>query len=278
MTFDLPDCSSNPPPIRHHIETEIARLSYLEWGGAGQPVLLLHGITSSARAWWRVAPALVERGYHVYALDMPGHGDSDAVADHRLDSLAALVGTLLHILDLKNVILIGHSWGGATALTLASGRHPLRAVLSRVTLIDPAMRMSATWGEETLPRFLHGIGMNPEDTLRPLRAANRKWHECDVVWKAAALQQCRTEMVRGFFLASGAWDLAPHLALVTVPLLLMVAAPTYTVVAPDIQDAAKQALRPGLGQLVTIPKSDHNIYRGEYDAFMQVLMKWLADG
>ena len=39
-------------------------LSYLEWGSRGKPAaVLLHGITSNAQAWWRVAPALIERDF-----------------------------------------------------------------------------------------------------------------------------------------------------------------------------------------------------------------------
>ena len=38
--------------------------------------MLLHGITSNAQAWWRVAPRLVGLGFRVVAFDMPGHGHS----------------------------------------------------------------------------------------------------------------------------------------------------------------------------------------------------------
>ncbi len=38
--------------------------------------LLVHGVTSSSRTWWRVAPALAGRGFRVLAVDLRGHGAS----------------------------------------------------------------------------------------------------------------------------------------------------------------------------------------------------------
>ena len=56
--------------LRHHL---------LEWGESGPVVLLLHGFLEHAHVWYRVAPRLAEEGFHVFALDWRGHGDSDWV-------------------------------------------------------------------------------------------------------------------------------------------------------------------------------------------------------
>ena len=53
------------------------RLHARDWGGSGQPVLLLHGLASNARIWDGVAPRLVGAGLRVVALDLRGHGASD---------------------------------------------------------------------------------------------------------------------------------------------------------------------------------------------------------
>ncbi|MGQ9928168.1 MAG: alpha/beta fold hydrolase [Chloroflexaceae bacterium] len=71
---------------RGYLTLGSVRLSYLDWGGAGPPALLLHGITSSAATFWRVAPALRAAGHRVIALDMPGHGESDVSPAHDLES------------------------------------------------------------------------------------------------------------------------------------------------------------------------------------------------
>ncbi len=238
-------------------------------------VLLLHGITSSAWTWWRVAPTLAAQGYHVYALDLPGHGESTATDDHRIDAIAALVGAAIRALGLLDIVLIGHSWGGAITLALASGADPSRSALQRVVIIDPAMAMDAVWGTEALPRYLEGVGMAAETSLTGLRAANPDWAECDVIWKADALQRCQAAAVRGFFAGSGTWELTPRLAQVDVPLLMLIADPRWTVLPPVLRAAAEATLRPGLGKAVVVPGTNHNMLRGGYAQTMPVLLAWL---
>lgn len=103
------------------------RLHLLEWGAGSRVVLCLHGVQEHAHAWDFVAPRIVAAGYHVFALDWRGHGDSDWVgaggyyhfADYTAD-LAAVVRDLG-----GRVALVGHSMGGNAALTYA-GTEPER--------------------------------------------------------------------------------------------------------------------------------------------------------
>ena len=277
MTTSTPhDCFAGLPPTRGYLQAGATRLSYLDWGGQGAPLLLLlHGITSSARGWWRVAPALAAQGYHVYALDLPGHGESDETGDHRIANIAALAGAAIRELGLDRPTLIGHSWGGATALTLAADD---RALLARAVLVDPALRMTRATAEERLPFFLKGVGDPPEITLPTVRANNPDWHECDFFWKGEAFQQCRAAAVRGLFLESGEWDIADRFAQVDVPLLLLVADPQHTVIAPDALAAAERALRPDLGRMIAIPGTSHNMHRGGgFEPTMRALSAWLNE-
>jgi hypothetical protein len=65
---------------------------------------------------------------------------------------------------------------------------------------------------------------------------------------------------------------------VDIPLLLLVADPRYTAIAPDDLIIAEQSLRPGLGRLITIPGTTHNMLRGDgYAPTMEALMEWLAE-
>jgi pimeloyl-ACP methyl ester carboxylesterase len=239
-------------------------------------MLLLHGITSSAASWWQVAPALARQGYHVFAFDMPGHGLSDTTDDHRIDAIAATVAAAARARSLDNPVVIGHSWGGATTLALATATAQ-RLPIARAALIDPAMRMNGEWGTEALPRYLDGVGQPPEQTLPTVRANNPDWHECDVFWKGESLAQCRDTAVRGFFTQSGDWNFAPRLAEVEVPLLLLVADPQYTVIPPEIQAEAEAALRPGLGTMHTITGTTHSMQRGNgFGPTMEAISNWLA--
>jgi N-formylmaleamate deformylase len=114
------------------IDLLTGRFHYVSWGSNHIELpcaLLLHGITSSAQSWVRVGPALANR-YRVYALDMRGHGDSIKPSKgayslrHTADDAAAFID----ILELERPLLIGHSWGGATAMVLASGSESQKPV------------------------------------------------------------------------------------------------------------------------------------------------------
>jgi pimeloyl-ACP methyl ester carboxylesterase len=279
-TTDL-DRFAGIPPYRSDIQAGPTRLSYLSWashqGQPGRALVLLHGITSSARAWWRVAPALVAQGYQVYAIDMPGHGQSDETDDHRIEHIAELMAEAIQGLGLRDVALIGHSWGGATALTLASSAAG-RELLGRVVLVDPALRMTPESGAERLPTYLVGVGDPPEQTLPTVRANNPDWHAYDVYWKGEAFQQCRAAAVRGLFVGSGVWDLTDRFAQVAIPMLLLVADTRYTVIAPEALAAAERGLRAGLGEMMIIPDTTHNMLRGDgYEPTMAALSAWLSN-
>lgn len=273
MATSIIECQAGVEPRRHTLHAGRRRISALEWGGAGQPVLLLHGITSSARTWWRTGAALAQRGHHVYALDMPGHGQSDETDDHRIEALAALVSEAAAPLGLERPHLIGHSWGGAVALARALA--PGGEDLASLTLIDPALGMQPERGAAMLPGFLLGVGQPAEQTMPELRQRNPAWHDCDCFWKAEALQQCRLEAVQGLFLHSGDWYLVPRLAEVPVRTLLLVADPSHSVIPPDALAKAERALA-RRGELRHIPGTDHNMLRGGFDRTFPVLLEWLG--
>src|ERR1700730_15464995 len=107
------------------IDLPAGRFHYLSWGAERTDLpsmLLLHGITSSAQSWVRVGPALATR-YRVYALDMRGHGESikPPAGAYSLRHTADDAAAFIEALGLDNPALMGHSWGGATAIVLASG-------------------------------------------------------------------------------------------------------------------------------------------------------------
>src|SRR5215469_17717010 len=128
----------------HMIDLPAGRFHYLSWGIEHRELpgaILLHGVTSSALSWVRVAPALADR-YRVFALDMRGHGDSikPSKGAYSLRHTADDAAAFMDILGLERPMLMGHSWGGATAMVLASGAESQKPVphFSHVILEDPA--------------------------------------------------------------------------------------------------------------------------------------------
>jgi pimeloyl-ACP methyl ester carboxylesterase len=102
------------------------RLAATRWAGTGTPVLLLHGLASQRRFWNLVVHDLV--GRPVCALDQRGHGDSDKPdGGYDLSTVASDAAIALDALGWSRAVVVGHSWGGSVATTLAA-EHPERVL------------------------------------------------------------------------------------------------------------------------------------------------------
>jgi pimeloyl-ACP methyl ester carboxylesterase len=98
------------------------------------PVLLLHGLCDSHVTWSRIAPTLA-RSRHVLAIDLPGHGlSSRPNASYALEWHASVIGAALDALDLSEVDVVGHSYGGGVAQWLLLAH---RERVRRLMLVAP---------------------------------------------------------------------------------------------------------------------------------------------
>jgi len=83
--------------------------------GKGEPILLLHGYPDSLKAWRKVIPSLLEKGYRVIAFDQRGFGETDApvsVEEYRVENIVKDAISILAALKVTSKIrLIGHDWG-----------------------------------------------------------------------------------------------------------------------------------------------------------------------
>lgn len=94
---------------------------YLE-GGKGETVFLIHGFQSNKDIWMRLAGQLTDN-YHVIAIDLPAHGDSNILMDksYAIPEQAKRVAAIMDQLGLKQPVhVVGHSMGGAIAFNLAA--------------------------------------------------------------------------------------------------------------------------------------------------------------
>ena len=145
------------------------RVRYIE-AGHGSPLVLVHGLTSS-KASWRDNIAALAAHHRVYALDLPGHGDSDRPdIDYELDSMVEFMRRFILALGHQRVALAGISLGGGLCVMTAL-KHP--EMVSRLVLCG-----SSTLGREvammvrlaTLPKIgellVHGPFDKTRTTLR----------------------------------------------------------------------------------------------------------------
>jgi haloacetate dehalogenase len=94
-------------------------------GGAGTPVLLLHGVPETASCWRDLAPRLAT-GRRVLAPDLPGLGGSTYSGPYDVASLVAELAALVEAtVPGGRIDVVGHDWGGSLALALAGARPDL---------------------------------------------------------------------------------------------------------------------------------------------------------
>lgn len=106
---------------------------YKDWG-TGQPVVFCHGWPLSADAFDDQMFYLASKGYRCIGADRRGHGRSDQTWDgNDMDTYADDLSQLIENLDLRDVIIVGHSTGGGV-VTRYIGRHGTERVAKAVLI------------------------------------------------------------------------------------------------------------------------------------------------
>lgn len=128
-------------------------------GGAGPPVLLLHGYPQCHAMWHRVAPILAQ-GHTVVCADLRGYGASAKPAgdpDHRAYAKRASAGDMVELMDrlgFARFALVGHDRGGRVAHRLALD-HPDRVERSAVLDIVPTRTVFAHTDRALATGYFH---------------------------------------------------------------------------------------------------------------------------
>ncbi len=99
--------------------------AFTERGAGRTAVVLLHGVGGGREAFRPQMQPLADEGFRAVAWDMPGYGESPAIAPYDMAGLAAALVALLDRLDLARAVLLGHSMGAMVALD-AVARTPER--------------------------------------------------------------------------------------------------------------------------------------------------------
>lgn len=230
------------------------KLSLRIWGSGPKRALLIHGMSSNAAGWWRVGPALAERGYTVTAPDLRGHGRSPADSDY---SLAAYTADIMELADRWDLIL-EHSLGGAVAVCALTAQPDLTPAL---VLEDPAVAIPAP--DLAISNLLTSYvpPISPEEVAR----RNPTWHQEDCRIKAEAVIESRPFMVEETIHQNTPWNLVDQVAALPVPTLLLGADIEPVVPGGFGKDLA--GMNPNL-VFEHIPGSSHSMHRDEFEVFL----------
>ena len=120
----MSDVTANDTASRSEFVVDGRRLSYLDFGGAGRPLVALHGHLSEGVTFAHLAQALSPE-WRLIAPDQRGQGESDRAADYSREGYLADLQALLDHLELDRVVLLGHSLGAINAYQFAA-HHPER--------------------------------------------------------------------------------------------------------------------------------------------------------
>ena len=111
MTTRLDTWEDPSPHTSHFVTVNGVRLHYLDWGGSGEPLVLIHGLGDTPHYFDDLARAFRDR-WRVVAYARRGHGRSEARSPYDADTLAEDLRQLLDRLGLDTVNLAGWSLGG----------------------------------------------------------------------------------------------------------------------------------------------------------------------
>lgn len=248
------------------------RLAHCLDHGEGEGLVLLHGVGMQAQAWFPQIEALAT-DFRVIAVDVPGHGHSDAlVPGATLQDFVAWAIDVIETLDIGPVNLAGHSMGGLIAAGVAVTRPALvrrLAVLNSVYRRSPAARLAV------LQRAAE-LQSGSVDTVTPLR----RWFSAEPSQHAAARKvQAWLEAVdlAGYATAYAAFAngdevYADGWSTITCPTLVLTAAddPNST---PEMARRMAQAAQKGWA--VVIDDARHMVNLTAPEAVNQALRAWL---
>jgi pimeloyl-ACP methyl ester carboxylesterase len=128
--------------------------------GEGQPVLFIHGFALSSYSWMKMI-GYMPRKLRFITMDLKGFGYSEKRCDDKLSPFdqSSIVSEFIRRMNLENLVLVGHSLGGAISL-LSLFNEDIKAKISKLILLDSAGFL------QKLPDFIDDItATNPDNAI-----------------------------------------------------------------------------------------------------------------
>lgn len=239
-----------------------------------KPVLLLHGLGSSAQSWMLQMPVLAKAGFRPIAPDARGHGKTPYPGHWSVEAVAEDFSALLHHLDVPAAHVVGISMGGVLAQQLALS-HPDQ--VRSLVLVNTFARLT-TRGVGQMLYFLLRFGMlyllGPQAQARVV--AKRLFpYPGQEFWRQAFIDemtQCDPRAYRAALQALQRVNLLPRLREIHAPTLI-VTGEQDTTVPPALQEVLARAIPHA--RHVRIPDAGHALVVDQPEAFHRVLLDFL---
>src|SRR5882724_8929204 len=267
--------------VDRYVTVNGLRIHYLDFGGDGkQPLIMLHGIGRVAHTFDHVASHF-NQNYHVMAVDMRGHGDSDwdPKAAYLVEDYVKDIEGLAEQLRLQNIVIWGNSTGGRVAQVFAA-LHPERvaAVISEdvgperpTQVADSVSRLlkqedATGWAseEELLAQLKTSNARTPEEILRAYaHYGSKKRADGRVIWK-------RDPAIANGFVPTDLWRFVRQIK----PPIIYVVGGRSTIVPAATQQELKKTLSQAV--IMTVPGAGHYPSEENPAAFLAIVDPFLA--
>lgn len=288
------------------------RLAYLDWGGHGPGLLLLHGLGDSPHVFDELAPALTGR-FYVVGLARRAHGRSERRGPYDIGTLVEDVRRFLDTLGWRQVVLVGHSMAGSEMVRFAA-LYPDR--VRGLVLLDAAYDYDGDAFARSIGNYPLGFTSGPADraSLQAFRAWFRASAWPGLPWSPAMDAEVRdvalpapgggvdyvmddTTVARGFF--SGLVGYRKEYEQVRAPSLAIVAGMYEgALLAPDAPDSLRRKVDAWLagyalpfartslahyraelrgGRVLELPESNHYVFLQRRDTVLAAIRRFLAE-
>ncbi len=263
-----------------HVHANGIRQHYLRYGGQGQPLILIPGITSPAMTWGFVGARFGD-AFDVYVLDVRGRGLSETRPglDYGLDALADDVVAFAAALGLDDAgtgrpVVVGHSMGARIAIR-AARRAP--GAFASLVLADPPVSgpgrrpypAPLSWYVDSIRLAVRGMDW------QDLRPFSPTWGEADLRLRAEWLATCDEDAIRRAYADFQETDIHGDLPHLNLPAQLVVAGAGGVILDEDIAEIGR--LNPAI-VITSVSAAGHMIPWDDFDGFFAAIDPFLATG
>lgn len=276
--------ADTPQPAAYasrYVQAGALELHYLDYGTKGKPPMLcVHGGAAHGHWFDFIAPGFTA-DYHVLSLDLRGHGDSEPVDPpaYTYADYAADIDKVVHALDLRDFVLMGHSMGGTVCLLYAA-KHPGR--VKKLIVVDSTVNLSAERigrlrdigtrpgrdydsKEEMVSKYRLRPG-HPQATPEVVRyVAERSVKEVGGAW--------RYKFDRAVYATREIFDGTPLWSDIGIPALLVKGAMSERI-TPEV--VAETKARAPNAVVKEVQGADHHVTLDNPQGFIDAVQPWLA--
>ena len=222
------------------------------FGAHEQSLIFIHGSGGDHSAWSNQYAAL-HKHYNIVAVDLPGHGRSEGSGKSDIENYCLSVKKLLDILQLKNVILVGHSLGAAITLQFALN-YP--QTIYGIVTVGGGMKMPVN------PAIFEFLKTNPTESVElickfSVAKANREKFMEPLM---KSLAQARIDVLQGDLSACDKFDVSPEINKISLKALVICGAedkmtpPEFSRQISESISGAKLCLIEGAGHMVMMER------------------------